>query len=273
MRLISNVGFLVRHGHSHGRVPMLGTYLKIELKRYFLGKLLHREMLSEKIFGFRLHFFEYETFAILFEELYLPDAYYFTARSDSPFILDCGSNIGLAIIYFKKIYPKCRVVGFEADARTFKKLELNLEVNKVQDVKVINRALYDRKGTVSFFVPLGQPGLVQSIRKESLADSTETLVETELLSEHVNERVDMLKMDIEGAEEMVLKDLVTSEKLEFIQEMVLEYHHHMTPIEDRLGSFLTTLEASNFGYQLRAPFAPPFKRGEFQGFLLYAYQK
>ena len=252
---------------------MLRTYLKIELKRYFLGTLLHREMGSEKIFGFQVHFFEYETFAILFEELYLPDAYHFTAQSDSPFILDCGSNIGLAIIYFKKIYPNCRVIGFEADARTFKKLEQNLEVNKLQDVKVINRALYDKKGSISFFVPLDQPGLVQSIRKESLASSTEISVETELLSEYIKERVDMLKMDIEGAEEMVMRDLVKEEKLEFVQEMVLEYHHHMTPVEDRLGSFLTTLESGNFGYQLRAPFTPPFRRGEFQGFLLYAYHK
>jgi len=273
LRLVSNLGFIARHGHSHGRLAILGAYVKIEFKRFFLANLLKRKMVCENVFGYKIHFFEYETFAILFEELYLPDAYHFSASSKEPLILDCGSNIGLTILYFKKIYPQCKIIGFEADVRTFKLLEKNIKVNNLENVTLINRALYDTKGTVPFYVSVAEPGLVQSIRPESLAHSEETRVETELLSEHINERVDMLKMDIEGAEQQVMNNLVKERKLPFIQEMILEYHHHMTPVEDRLGKFLEILEDANFGYQLRAPLAPPFRRGEFQGFLVYAYHK
>ena len=85
--------------------------------------------------------------------------------------------------------------------------------------------------------------------------------------------VDFLKMDIEGAEEKVLRNLLETDKLPLVKEMVLEYHHHLTPDEDRLGTFLEMLERSKFGYQLKAPLAAPFPRGEFQGMLIYGYRR
>ena len=79
-------------------------------------------------------------------------------------------------------------------------------------------------------------------------------------------------MDIEGAEDHVLKDLNETGKLALVREIVLEYHHHLTPREDKLGVFLKTLEQTNFGYQLKAALVPPFRKGEFQALMLYAYQ-
>lgn len=272
-RLVSNVGLIIRKGHTHGRFPTLATYLKIELKRYFLVGLLRRKITSEAIFRYRVHFYNYETFAILFEEVYIPDVYYFSASSDEPFIIDCGSNIGLAVLYFKSLYPNCKIVAFEPDDATFDVLKRNVETNLLNDVTLINKALYDSKGNVDFYFSPEQPGLlVQSTRKESLARSEAKTVETDVLSNHINQEVDFLKMDIEGAEDRVMKDLDDTAKLSLVKEMVIEYHHHMRPQEDALGTFLGRIEGSKFGYQIRAPLPPPFRRGEFQGMLVYAYR-
>jgi FkbM family methyltransferase len=272
-RLVSNFGLIVRRGHSHGRLPVLAAYLRIELKRFFLVHLLGRKITSESIFGYRIHFFNYETFATLFEEVYIPDVYYFSSSSSEPFVIDCGSNIGMAVLYFKRLYPNCRITAFEADDVTFKVLEQNVSTNGLEHVTLVNKALYDSKGTVTFYVSPNQPGqLVQSMRKESLATSVAKLVESEVLSDYVAREVDFLKMDIEGAEDRVMNDLFENQKLSFIKEMVIEYHHHMTQNEDRLGAFLSVMERSNVGYQIKAPLVPPFRRGEFQGLLIYAYR-
>src|SRR6266550_1464004 len=250
-RLVSNCGLIIRRGHSHGRIPILAAYLKIELKRYFLGHLLKRRMTSESVFGYKIHFFDYETFAILFEEVYVPDVYYFSAASTRPFVIDCGSNIGLAVLYFKKLYPDCKITAFEADDVTFKMLERNVSANGLKNVTLVNKAVYDSKGAITFYFAPDRPGsLVGSTRHESLAKSEAKSVETDILSDYVGGDVDFLKMDVEGAEERVLRNLLETNKLLFVKEMVLEYHHHLTPEEDRLGIFLGILERSRFGYQL-----------------------
>ena len=272
-RLVSDAGLILRRGHSHGRFRVLRTFVKIELKSYFLAGLLKRRMTRESIFGYEVHFFDYRVFATLFEELYVAEVYYFSTTSPEPLIVDCGSNIGLAVLYFKRLYPKCRIIAFEPDRATFEMLERNVKANNLADVTLVQKALYDSVGSVPFFISPEQPGLlVQSTRKENLASSQETMVETEMLSTYLSEPVDFLKMDIEGAEDHVLKDLNETGKLALVREIVLEYHHHLTPREDKLGVFLKTLEQTNFGYQLKAALVPPFRKGEFQALILYAYQ-
>jgi len=40
--LVSDMGLLIRRGHSHGRIRVMRVYLKIELKRFFLARLMGR---------------------------------------------------------------------------------------------------------------------------------------------------------------------------------------------------------------------------------------
>ncbi len=271
--LVSDVGLIIRRGHSHGRIPILRAYLKIELKRYFFAGLLKRRITQETVFGYQVHFFNYNTFATLFEELYVADVYYFSASSSDPLIVDCGSNIGLSVLYFKRLYPNGRVLAFEPDPATFGMVELKVRSNNLAGVTLVNKALYDAVGSVPFYISPDQPGLlVQSTRRENLVASQLTSVEAAMLSTYLTEPVDFLKMDIEGAEEQVLKDLKETGKLDLVREIVLEYHHHLTPREDKLGVFLKILEQTNFGYQLKAAVVPPFRKGEFQALMLYAYQ-
>jgi hypothetical protein len=85
--------------------------------------------------------------------------------------------------------------------------------------------------------------------------------------------VDLLKLDIEGAEVPVLQEVAEGGRLDLIDQMVMEYHHHLQPDEDRLGGLLSTLERNGFGYQIasRPPF--PFRRDEACSMFLYAYRK
>ena len=52
-RLVSNVGLLIRQGHTHGRLPMLRTYLKIEPSSSF-GGIAEAPLTRESIFGYEV---------------------------------------------------------------------------------------------------------------------------------------------------------------------------------------------------------------------------
>lgn len=92
------------------------------------------------------------------------------------------------------------------------------------------------------------------------------------MSAYIEEEVDFLKLDVEGAEQDVVADLHRTAKLRLVAQIVCEYHHHIGG-EDRLGDFLGVLEQSGFGYELQARERPPFRRDRFQDVLIYAYRK
>src|SRR5690348_10496292 len=78
------------------------------------------------ILGYKVSYMgEYEI-RWLFRELFLEACYFFQPETDSPIIFDCGSNIGMSLLFFKKLYPNARISAFEPDPYTFVILERNV---------------------------------------------------------------------------------------------------------------------------------------------------
>ena len=59
-------------------------------------------------------------------ELFGQEIYKFQTDSEIPYILDCGANIGLSVIYFKKLFPNAKIVAFEPDKKIFDYLKFNI---------------------------------------------------------------------------------------------------------------------------------------------------
>lgn len=74
-----------------------------------LSRLLRVKITNENIFGRKVSFFNYKDFIGLFEEIFIGREYYFETKSAAPRIVDCGSNIGMSVIYFKWIYPEAEL--------------------------------------------------------------------------------------------------------------------------------------------------------------------
>jgi FkbM family methyltransferase len=222
--------------------------------------------------GFQVSYFRAPELRFLFREIFADGSYFFHADNDRPFILDCGSNIGMSVLFFKKIYPNARIVGFEPDPATFKKLTENVEQNHLHDVALHQCALSDKEGTIEFFHKQGS--LVMSTLKERI-DGQQIVVPARRLSTFITDSVDLLKMDIEGAEEVVLPELAASGKLGLIKQMHIEYHHHIVGDADRMSSILKLLEDAGFGYQLAAPAKPGKSPApqSFQDIAIYCYRK
>ena len=128
---------------------------------------------------------------------------------DAPFILDCGSNIGISVLYFKSKYPGSRVLGFEPVPECFAILTKNIEENDLENVQITNAALVDSEGQICLYVGADHDLRGASISRSWGSQTTEDhiFVNSVRLSNYINGRVDFLKLDIEGAEEIVIPEI------------------------------------------------------------------
>ena len=274
-RTARQVRGILRQDQTPGlsRHALARAYGKIALKTSQARHFGRRFASPESVLGLTFHFIGYTTFRYLFKEVFVHQDYFFRTDNAAPLILDGGSNIGVSVLYFKTLYPAARIVAFEPGHEACALLRKNVEANALEDVQVVEAALSDQAGEATFYVdPAHAASMKMSLRAERMPGDTAT-VQTVRLSDYIEEPVDFLKLDVEGAEHAVLHELAQSGTLRQIAQMVIEYHHHIEAGEDRLGELLGVLEQNGFGYQLRCPAPPPFRRAAFQDMLIYAYRK
>jgi FkbM family methyltransferase len=204
------------------------------------------------LLGFKIGYPVEWQFRNLLREIFVEGCYFFQAERPDPVIVDCGSNIGISIIFFKALYPEARVIGFEPDPSTFTQLTENVRLNGLASVELHNIALAEMEGNTDFFISAKeQSSLWMSVHQERLPGIPIT-VPTKRLSTFIPDRVDLMKMDIEGSETGVLGELEASGALVRIEQIHLEYHHHITPTRDSMSEILAILERNGFGYQIQA---------------------
>lgn len=221
--------------------------------------------------GFRVSHFEGQTLNFLYREIFVRQHYYFRARTDTPVILDCGANIGMASLYFKWLYPRARIHAFEPDPATFSLLQENIARNKL-DIEVSNCALWDQNTEVNFFTDSGKPGSLLMTTTSAQLKSEPIKVPARRLSDFIQGDVDFVKVDVEGAEHRILSDLVQSGKIARIRQMVFEYHHRMPEQKSCLAGFLLMLEQAGFEYQIHSVLYPITSTDVFQGMIIRAYR-
>lgn len=189
-------------------------------------------------------FVDSASFIFMYDEIFKKQIYDFRTIQERPYIIDCGANVGLSIVYFKDLYPDAEIVAFEPDPKVFGVLEYN--VRKLSDVKLVNRALWNTETTMSFFTEGADGGSFNSV-----FDNVERVeVLTDRLRSYLDKKVDFLKIDIEGAELTVLED--SEDKLHLVQNMFIEYHSFVDK-EQELAKVLNILERNQFRYHINSP--------------------
>jgi FkbM family methyltransferase len=136
-----------------------------------------------------------------------------------PYILDCGANVGLSVRYFKSIAPDAIIEAFEPDPANFALLEKN--VAPCGNGIVLHRKAIWKENTVLRFE---SGGLMSSRIADGAEAGGKQMVDVEAvrLKDWLQRPVDFLKIDIEGAEYEVLRDVQDS--LGAVKCMFIEYH-------------------------------------------------
>lgn len=135
------------------------------------------------------------------------------------------------------------------------------------------KALASKAGEIRFYVDEKNPGSVSASMYHDRMPEKVVTVQADQLSNWIGGAVDILKIDIEGAELDVLQEMEGSGKLQHVKHMILEYHHHIESGSDHLSNFLRLLERQNFGYQIDARIDKPYPAYFFQDLTIFAYNK
>src|SRR5512132_1844467 len=105
------------------------------------------------------------------DEIFIHSSLAFETHVQEPRILDCGANIGLASLYFKRRYPRARITAFEADPSLAAMCRRNLTANGAQDVEVHDAAIWTSAGTVDFVCEGADSGAIAALEPSVSGDT------------------------------------------------------------------------------------------------------
>lgn len=187
------------------------------------------------------------SFFFSYREIFGQEIYRFDTSSARPRIIDCGSNYGTSLVYFKSLYPTARVTGIEADPKIFALLTANCAH---LDVDLRNMAISNNHEPLQFFSEGSDGGrAAHALYEPKAVIRVEALTLDDLIDEHV----DFLKIDIEGLEGDALEACT---KLSMVDQMFIEYHSFGDSTQT-LGRMLSKLSAEGFRYYIHHQFCSP----------------
>jgi FkbM family methyltransferase len=170
---------------------------------------------SHQLFGKSLFFYSAPELLHGLKEIFL-ERIYKQQLSSKPYIIDCGANIGMSIIYMKQLYSNAEIIAFEPDETNFDLLQKNIISFGYSNVSLFKEAVWKENTTLLFSNDSSMGSKIETSGVNSKA------VNAIRLKDYLNRNIDFLKIDIEGAEYEVLKDI--SNELKLVKNMFLEYH-------------------------------------------------
>jgi FkbM family methyltransferase len=227
-------------------------------------ELSHTPFLIRWFLGLRLYVYPPEdesTRVIYFTGYFEPNEFKILNKLLEPgmVFLDVGANMGLYTIFAsKKIGKSGLVVSIEPSSREFKRLQRNVEVNRLQNVRLIQAAVLHSDGEADLLVApndhsghntLGNfayQGIILKQKEHVMVKTVDGITTNLSLS-----RLDVIKMDIEGSEFLALKGAERTLK-KFKPILMLELFNetlkHQGCNSDMIFTFLTSLGYLIYGF-------------------------
>lgn len=249
----------LRHLQNLARDPEYRRWCWLDARLAFAPRFRERHA---HVHGWNLSIPDAASFLSSYREIFVNRMYEFKWPGEQPKILDLGANIGLSVLYFKRLFPQAQITALEADPAIFRHAVHNVHGNGFNDVELINKAAWN-EDTVLRFHPEGGDGGRVAAEGDAQFIEIEALDARKLLDAG---QFDFLKIDIEGAEDVVLP--AAAPYLSGIKHVFLEYHSR--PGEpQRLASLLSLLTDQGFRLDIQSlrhaerPFNGPAIRNGF----------
>jgi FkbM family methyltransferase len=202
------------------------------------GTVMSPEKVAFTYRGRRIEFELNDSYLGAFKGVFIDEEYDCTPvlRQGPGRILDLGGNIGFGSVFFAQLFPQAAFAIVEPDPRNLPLLRRNLETNRVQAM-IVDGAIGPAAGR--FRLRLGKDPACSSLDGtglHELSESVDVRVATvpEILEKSGWDRIDLIKIDIEGAEE----DLLSRDNgwLARVGAILIEVHPNTTV--ERLNSHL-----------------------------------
>jgi FkbM family methyltransferase len=195
--------------------------------------------------GETFHFADAATFLQDYRRIFEEHRYDFPSVKINPTIIDCRANIGLGLRFWKSKYPEAKILAFEPDPHPFELLKKNCEGLSAEQIYLRNEAVWNDKGIMEFKSTRLEGGQLDRFAEN--LQGTKITFSTVRLSDFLYSEIDLLKIDIEGAEVEVMVDCAS--KLKNVKRIYIEYHSYLHK-DQRLESILKVLREAGFRYHI-----------------------
>jgi FkbM family methyltransferase len=143
----------------------------------------------------------------VYKEIFIDECYSWWHSTDLRTVVDAGANVGLASLYYLAKYPGVKIVAIEANPKAVEKLRGTFADNPSVTIEPV--AISGAAGRTKMWIDRSSgSNLNASItgRDVETMDNFDVVeVETRTADSIFPEHVDLLKLDIEGAEYDVLR--------------------------------------------------------------------
>ncbi len=157
----------------------------------------------------------------VFEQIFLDEDLNVNFGNGLSFIIDAGANIGLSAIYLANNYPESTIVALEVEESNFELLKKNTAF--YSKIIPLFKGLWNKKTFLSIDNPQEESwSFTVSEAQEKDDKSIEGIGVLDLLKEYDFKKIDLLKIDIEGAELEVLSNSHTW--IDNVNTIALEVH-------------------------------------------------
>jgi FkbM family methyltransferase len=171
-------------------------------------------------------------------------------------VVDIGAGIGDFAIYAAWTRPETVVLAFEPFPGSYRLLAKNLSANHLTNIEIFQIAVWGSDGELQLDLSSGEPLQIASMtgaheEVHSAAIAVPAMSLQSLMDQQKLDRIDLLKLDCEGAEYEILMKAPAS-ILENIERMIMEYHDlNETANHKVLSAFL---ESQGYRVQLTRNF-------------------
>lgn len=151
-------------------------------------------------------------FIFAFREYYEPELSYLEQiLSPGKVFVDVGANFGVYTLVASKLVSESgMVLAFEPTAQSFRILQQNIRLNNFPNVRAFQAALSNARSKAWLYH--GWDPVGNSLGRDPLCSGDGEEVQTETLDQLLEEsgikHVDAIKIDVEGAEELVLRGAI-----------------------------------------------------------------
>jgi FkbM family methyltransferase len=160
------------------------------------------------------------------EQVFARQEYHLPKTIKPRTIIDAGANIGCATIFFANRYPDARIIAIEPDPSNFEVLQSNCA--GLDNVTPVAAAVWPRATSLTFVNPNCGKWAVSMKERVDDGYAVRGVTIPQLIEEFSLDRIDVLKMDIEGGEKEVFSASDLS-WLDLVGTLVIELHDFVRP--------------------------------------------
>lgn len=186
----------------------------------------------------KYHYWDEKSFDRLVNEIFVREQYgYPFADITLGNVIDLGANIGMFSAW---IYDRAdRIYAIEPYTKNYECLEANVRENGLDKVSLHKVAIYDTVGQVDMYTPKDPLGtkIIENPKDIGGLETVDCTTLINFLDDNKIEEVDLLKVDIEGAEFKIFTDQAIKEFAPRISRMIGEHNNSETFSALRAGGY------------------------------------